>query len=134
MDVEKLIETAMTTAANERSRYHVTLGALIAELEKASPTATVVFDSGLSPTAPHSYRGYYSDLAFEASSIPISVRSLLTLAQDALGATFEGYKGGDFVMEKKTPLWAASYGSCGRAIVAISQEDDRIVLITKNVD
>ena len=29
-----------------------------------------------------------------------------------MGATFEGYKGGDFLMGKNTPLWVANYSYC----------------------
>jgi hypothetical protein len=32
---------------------------------------------------------------------------------------FTGYKGGDFVMGALTPLWLASYGSCGRKLMAV---------------
>lgn len=133
-DIETMLKVMSDAARESRSHYHVTLGNLIAELEKVPPEAPVTFDIGLSPTNPHSYRGYYSDLAFEGTGDVVTAGDLLAAAKAALGATFEGYKGGDFVMSEKTPLWAASYGNCGRAIVSLAGTAGAIVLVTKDVD
>ena len=80
-----------------------------------------------------SYRGYYSDLAFEPGDRCVTVKELLERANEANGDTFTGYKGGDFVMGDDTPLWAAPYGSTGLAIVDIKCGDD-VELICKNLD
>jgi hypothetical protein len=64
---------------------------------------------------PHSYRGYYEQLAFE----PVrntTVGAMLKDAESAIGRTFEGYKGGDYVMDKYTECWLANYGSTGDGI------------------
>src|SRR5690242_3575186 len=58
---------------------------------------------------PHSYRGYYDQLAFEPAS-NVSVASLLAAARSALGKTFTGYKGGEYLMGSETPCWIAKYG------------------------
>ena len=68
MDVQKFIDTMSETARATRSQYHVTLGAMIAELEKLDYDRPVEFAAGGSPRRPHSYRGYYSDLSFEPGS------------------------------------------------------------------
>lgn len=36
--------------------------------------------------------------------------------------SFEGYKGGDFIMNGSTPLWIAEHGSCGVKIIAINPD------------
>jgi hypothetical protein len=58
---------------------------------------------------PHSYRGDYSQLAFEpACNVPVA--DMLTYARFALGATYQGWKGGDFTMTKSTACWLAREG------------------------
>ena len=65
---------------------------------------------------PHSYRGYYEQLAFEpATNVPVA--QMLADATSALGATFEGWKGGDYTMKKYTECWLAREGdSAGETI------------------
>jgi hypothetical protein len=31
---------------------------------------------------------------------------------EAIGKTYTGYKGGEYVMGKVTPVWVANYGNC----------------------
>ena len=97
------IDVMMTCLSNERTKYHLTLGELIEALENVYPESFVKFSDGGSPGSANSYRGYYSDLAFERCAISLA-SDVLDEARNALGATFEGYKGGDFVMTKDTPL------------------------------
>jgi hypothetical protein len=89
----------------------MTLGELIAVLEKADPNKVVPvgFDN------PHSYRGYYEELAFEPAA-NVRVASMLACAREALGRTYQGYKGGDFKMGEYSPVWIANYGECGEGI------------------
>jgi hypothetical protein len=86
----------------------MTLGELIEALEKADPD--LVVPEGFA--SPHSYRGYYEDLAFEPAA-DVTVGAMLEAARSALGTAFEGYKGGWFVMEDYTDCWLAVYGSGG---------------------
>lgn len=58
---------------------------------------------------PHSYRGYYEQLAFEPATY-VSLRSMLDCAREALGNTYEGYKGGSYTMHDYTETWLAEYG------------------------
>lgn len=93
-----------------------TLGSLIDELEKCRPSAEVQFDfCYLRPTKVASYRGYYDHLAIgwtEKSYGPehhwIPVPMLLVELKDAVGKSFEGYKGGDYTMTRDTPVWVAN--------------------------
>jgi len=67
---------------------------------------------------PHSYRGYYDQLAFEPTK-GTTVAKMLACAKGALGETFEGYKGGDFKMKGYTEVNLADYGNCGEEISLI---------------
>lgn len=83
----------------------MTLEQLIDELEKYD--LNIVVKHGF--TNPHSYRGYYDQLAFEPAS-NVSVGFMLSCAESALGAIFEGWKGGDYMMDEDTPCWLAQEG------------------------
>lgn len=99
----------------QRSLSQMTLGRFISELEKMAQDKEIK-----NICSPHSYRGYYSDLAFENESGTRTVDSLIKqLKNECLGQTFTGYKGGDFYMDKNTPMWIADYGSCGLKIMEI---------------
>ncbi len=137
MNMQALVDAMNQAGAQQRANYHLTLGALVSELEKADASMPVIYDmtEPCSPSAPDSYRGYYDDLSFPPSSTPITVGELLRDAKDAIGRTFQGYKGGDFEMHEKTPLWASPYGiSNGIAIIGSKVIGDRFVLITKQID
>lgn len=87
------------------------LSELIAALEKADPEQIVP----LGFADPHSYRGYYDQVAFSPRR-PISVKEMLAAAKEALGSTYEGYKGGEYTMKEHTECWLAYYGECGESI------------------
>lgn len=53
---------------------------------------------------PHSYRGYYDELAFEIRR-NVTVGEVLSAAESALGATFQGWKGGDYTMFGHATCW-----------------------------
>lgn len=135
MDIQGMMDAMSDSWRRERSRYHLTLGGLISALEKADPALPVRLDNGSYPGKTHSYRGYYSDLSFAPTDKPITAGELLVECRAALGATFEGYKGGDFIMESNTPLWSASYGtsSDGRAMMGIEARDGVLVIATKEL-
>lgn len=61
---------------------------------------------------PHSYRGYYEDLAFETRDEPQSAGEMLKVALSALGTTYQGWKGGDFKMTEHTTVWLSEEGNC----------------------
>lgn len=84
---------------------------LIAYLESADQTKTV----RIGFSNPHSYRGYYHDLAFEPVA-NIRVSEMLAAAKSALGTTYQGYKGGDYTMGEYTDCWLANYGETGEGI------------------
>jgi hypothetical protein len=90
---------------------HLDLEDLIGILEAHDPDKTVKVGF----TSPHSYRGYYEDLAFELAE-NVTVGAMLADARTALGKTFQGYKGGDYEMGNWTSVWLAEYGCTGESL------------------
>jgi len=114
LNLQALIDGMNAQWQRERAETQMTLGKLIAALEAMPEGANVanLCDVG-------SYRGYYSDLYFEHLEGMRSASDLLAECKDAMGQVFTGYKGGEFMMGAMTPLWIASYGHCGRKLMAV---------------
>lgn len=87
------------------------LSELIEMLESVDPATSVPCGFG----NPHSYRGYYAELAFEPIK-DTTAGEMLACARGALGRTFMGYKGGEFKMEGYTDVWLANWGDTGEGI------------------
>jgi len=136
MDMQALVDSISKAGELERSHYHLTLQKLINKLSESAASKEVVFDVGGYPHNPDSYRGYYSDLAFSNNDTAITAGEFLDVATACLGKTFYGYKGGDFVMRGDTPLWMAEYGTTlySRAIMGMVDSDNKLILITKEID
>lgn len=65
---------------------------------------------------PHSYRGHYHDLAFQDAR-NVSIAEMSAVARSALGATFTGWKGGDFEMHDYSTVWlVVQEGECGETL------------------
>ncbi len=85
-----------------------------------------------------SYRGYYDHLAFgfrEATmdKPAMTAEELLKLmVEETLGKTFQGYKGGDYVMDENTKLWVANWGDChSTAVDRMTDEGIAIIIHTR---
>ncbi len=115
-NMQALVDGMSAEWQRERAASQMTLGSLIDRLE-AMPPETMI--DGI--MGPHSYRGYYSDLAFKGGD-KMTVRDALALCRSAMGEVFEGYKGGDYQMGRNTPIWLANYGDCGKKIMAIRED------------
>lgn len=87
------------------------LNDLIEFLEERDPGTPVPlgFDN------PHSYRGYYDELAFEPKE-NTTIGDMLACAKQAVGSTYGGYKGGEFTMDEYSPVWLAKRGRTGESI------------------
>jgi hypothetical protein len=134
MNIQALFDMMGKSMAQERSKYHVTLGAMIEALKGMPADTPVVFDDGeTGPGTANSYRGYYEDLAFNDMQ-GVTVGQFRSVCSESLGSTFQGYKGGNYRMTEATPLWRAPWGSCGRAIVDVVGAGGKLVLVTKDVD
>lgn len=59
-----------------------------------------------------SWRGSYIELTIDHSNedVPSTVASFYEDCKSSDGAYFSGYKGGDYLMELSTPVWADPYG------------------------
>lgn len=94
---------------------HTTLKDLIAWLEAQDPE--LIVKDGFSN--PHSDRGSYDELAFHPEA-EARIGDMLKHARSAVGATFTGWKGGEFKMDLWTPVYIGEYGDCGDAITPIT--------------
>lgn len=77
---------------------------------------------GQRPCNLDSSRGSYDELALEhyATSVPVTVRELIDRCLDADGKTLTGYKGGDYDMDSRTPVWVDNWGEwSGSGIAAV---------------
>jgi hypothetical protein len=135
MDIQKLFDTISKQDELTRSKYHLTLGKAIEILKTIDPSFTIMSDfNGQGPCSPHSYRGYYSDLSIDIQDDIALVGDFLKELEKSYGKTFTGYKGGDFLMTKDTPLWCAPYGNTGRAIMGITIIHNEAIIQTKEID
>jgi len=147
--LQRLMDGTSKIMKDTRGQYHLTLGRLIEKLEKLDGELEVIFDDGRIPKGLDSYRGYYCDLAIGYAIIPdppepstrverMTVSLLLDLARPALGKTFTGYKGGDYLMNEDTPLWCSNYGISENYAVMNCQssgnhEGEKVILLTQHV-
>jgi hypothetical protein len=136
----------------------LSLGELISKLEALLPNqeaikkkyeheASVSFDFEYAiPTGLSSWRGIYAELAItfdfigyehfnkeKPEEMPIS--KFVTMLKSAIGKSYTGWKGGDFIMGKTTPLWVANDGNAGNtAVVGIQDNEYEIILLTKYIN
>lgn len=132
-DIQTILNGFMSALRRERSVYHLTLGQLLDKLENMPRKTIIKTTDGRSLGRPQSYRGFYEDLAFEPVQGSVQTAGdLATVCDLALGKSFHGYKGGDFVMDRDTPLWISNYGeSSGEAIIGLGDDG---ILLTKNTE
>lgn len=146
MDFQTILENAVSAERNKRLKTspQLTLGELVAKLESVKPVyqdyegeekpKVVVFNfEYLHPTGLDSWRGSYSELAieFSADGEAPTVIDFLSSLKAAVGKEFSGYKGGEFVMGKNTPLWVANYGNSGNTgIVGVRDTEYKVILLT----
>ena len=135
MDFQQQFDALAAHVREQRSAYHLTLGELIDALADVDDQVPVVVDRGGGVGRLVSYRGYYADLAFVPIADEASTATVRTAIVGAVGATFEGYKGGDFLMDRDAPLWIAADGDVtGIAVVGVDVIGGlRVRLVTKVV-
>lgn len=136
----------MLKAMNDGMTIHgtISLGALIDRLTTAAPEGRVFYDfCDTTPRGIDSYRGYYDHLALGWSSDirtladQTAVKDLLAILRSAIGGTFHGWKGGEYVMNRDSPVWVDNSGECSStAIVGVSVENedrDWVYILTARV-
>lgn len=124
---------------------HLTIGETIAALKTATynDDADIRFDFGyFIPCKAQSYRGFYDQLALGYSEdrradsgwllrTPVAVIQEL---EGAIGKTYEGYKGGDFVMRADTPLWVANTGESNETgVIGVRSVNYTVIIETRFV-
>lgn len=117
LNIQNLVDGLSKQWQGERSKSQMTLGALVDRLAGLPPETMI---DGLAK--PHSYRGYYSDLAFQSREGKMSVTEALALCKSAMGEVFQGWKGGDYQMGRNTPVWIAERGYCGDKILSLRDD------------
>ncbi len=152
MNLQDYLQNQLQTERASRfgQSDQLSLGELIAKLEpivKLQPArikewdreAVVVYDfEYLFPTEFRSWRGSYAELALgfadyrrQPPAAPMPVTEFLAMCQKTVGATFHGYKGGDYLMGKNTPVWVANWGNSGNtALVEVVDDDSQVILMT----
>lgn len=120
----------------------VSLGDLIDYLKVVDQNSHIEFDfCGVEPAITerggvHSYRGFYDHLAigWRHGQYECTVERLLAKLVDAVGGEFTGYKGGEYRMTVKTPVWVDNIGDySSTAIAGASEIYGSIVLHTRLV-
>src|SRR3990167_2150596 len=131
------IKAAMQVMNDQRkdSAQNLRLGDFIKILEERPQDQTISFDfCGFAPKKFDSYRGYYEDLSLSPSDetySKVKVADVLADAKAAMGKTFTGYKGGEFLMDADTLLWTSPYGeSHSTAIIDVTGDDFETIIVT----
>ena len=114
----------------------LTLGEIILKLESVTNKELPLYIGEKRPMGLDSWRGSYDELAIQTESFGSyqtsevektfsdmvfyksknfgkknpNVSEFISILKEAVGKTFTGYKGGDFLMSKNTPVWFAEYG------------------------
>lgn len=114
--LQAVFDSYLKESANQRAKTQMTLGDLIQRLQQLPEDTKIYF------TEPHSYRGYYSDLAFEPTQESISPQEALNLCYSVRGTVLCGYKGGDFPMHDNVPVWIAYHGCTGVKLIDINDD------------
>jgi hypothetical protein len=150
MDLQTYINQAMKARRQDvlSKSDQMTLGEIILKLDPVVKNqknviaqykgeATVKFDfEYFFPTAIDSWRGSYEELALnicasDSKNEPMTVSCFLQMLKDTVGKTLEGYKGGDYLMTKHTPVWVANYGNSGNtAVVDIIDNEYEVIIMT----
>lgn len=100
-------------------------------IDGSSPCVSFDFENAR-PTKFDSWRGVYAELAIGFGfdgEMPLP--DFIAMAEAAVGATFDGYKGGEFTMTRDTPVWVANYGNSGNtAVVGVVDLGHQVMLST----
>lgn len=145
MDLTEIISNAVSVKrANEmKTSEQLTLGELILKFEAVKDKSLpVIFDDTYHPIGIGSWRGSYCELAIEYGKDEprMTAKRFLQKLHDLIGAILTGYKGGEFVMGKITPIWVANYGnSCGftgvyQAVIDLEESTKGIIIKTKYIE
>ncbi len=147
MDLQTMLDNAVQAerAKVMKASPQLTLGELILKLEAVEVNnLPVFFDVGkIRPTGIDSWRGSYCELALEYDDMsePLVLKELLKLLNNTIGKTLTGYKGGNYLMGKTTPVWVANYGDSQgfrpnkeTAVVGVLVKETKVLIKTRAMD
>lgn len=123
----------------ETKTRFLNLGEITDALAALPPTMrafVMVEGTLLSPDGVESYRGNCHDLAIEPvnASYERTVCDLLGCLVAANGQTYEGYKGGDYLMHRETAVVVSHYSLCSQEYVTgVEVRDGAAVVVTEKV-
>lgn len=129
MDMQNILDNAMIAGRAERFKTsnQMTLGEMILKLEcviadvkrtekEEYQDPDIKFEfAACHPVCLSSWRGSYAELAIEYAidGKILKAQEFLDMLKEAIGKTYCGYKGGDYIMGKATPMWVANNGDSG---------------------
>ncbi len=130
-----------------KTSSQLSLGEIILKCEGIKNTKLpVLFDiKKYHPTSIDSWRGSYDELAleYEDKGKPMLLSAFLKVLKNTIGKTITGYKGGDFLMGKTTPVWVANYGECygfrkdgykNTAVIDVIKQKLAVIIKTKAIN
>lgn len=132
MNYQDLIH-AVNEATKMEAGKEYNLGKLILDLEKQDGNLKIVIDTNGIPISFSSYRGYYNRLAIEYENTgSMTVKEFLKRAKNIVGRTFEGYKGGNYLMDEETPIYVSNYGEAeGLKVIDIKKKKNNVTIVTR---
>ena len=95
----------------------MTLGEIIKRLAPVAEShPDAVIRHAFDPDTAHSWRGDYFKLSFDPAE-NVRLADMVAALFDAIGETYDGYKGGEYTMHETTAVYMDEWGTCsGNAI------------------
>lgn len=147
--IQSILSNAVDKMRQEsfKTSSQLSLGEIILKLEVIkNKKLPVIFDiKKYHPTGIDSWRGSYCELAlgYDSKGKPMSLDKFLELLKNTIGKTFTGWKGGDFLMGKTTPVWVANEGECAgirkdgykdTAVMDILEDKKAVIIKTEAIE
>lgn len=168
MDLQNVLDAVAEQERNETfsATDQLTLGELVLLVGQADDSKPVVFgceeaqsssssgsdsepcDGEMMPTHLGSWRGSYQELAIRyderVEGDEKTAGEMHMLLEGAIGHEYRGYKGGDYEMSSRTPVWVANRGtSTGfmetdglayQGVIGVEERDDVVSIQTGEVE
>jgi len=173
MDIQNILDNAVKTQRQEelKGSDQLMLGELILKLEAVKNKDLPLFVDFMDkrPKGIDSWRGIYAELSIQTEGFGAyntgdsykqksigkenpTVAEWIEVLKEAVGKTFVGYKGDDFLMGRNTPVWLAERGESSFKIdtkkngeedyknyknvffVDVDEQKEKVFLVTKVVE
>ena len=141
LDIQDFIEIQKKQWAKEsNNKGAMSAEEIISKLEEFKDSNKLVFiemnsEIFTSDFAADSWRGSYNlpSIEYYSGNGGCSIEYAIENLQEIDGMKVEGYKGGDYILNKEDPLFIANCGESNNctAIIDIIESDDFIICLTK---